>query len=68
MTGRPDTASVTWRTSSHSNDLDTCIEVAGLSGGGWAVRDSKDPHGPILIFTTAEWTAFVGGVCNGGFD
>ncbi len=68
MTGRPDTASVTWRTSSHSNDLDTCIEVAGLAGGGRAVRDSKDPRGPILIVTTAEWTAFVGRVRDGEFD
>ena len=68
MTGRPDTASVTWRTSSHSNDLDTCIEVAGLAGGGRAVRDSKDPRGAVLMFTAAEWTAFVGGVRDGGFD
>ena len=68
MTGRPDMTSVTWRASSHSNNTDICIEVAGLSGGGRVVRDSKDPRGPILIVTTAEWTAFVGSVRDGGFD
>jgi hypothetical protein len=47
-------ASVTWRTSSHSNDIDACIEVAGLAGSGWAVRDSKDPRGAVLMFTAAD--------------
>ena len=62
MTGRPDVVNVTWRKSSRSDSQGVCVEVTRLAGGGWAVRDSKDPHGPILIFTTAEWTAFVGGI------
>ncbi|MBB2913254.1 hypothetical protein FHS43_004552 [Streptosporangium becharense] len=33
-----------------------------------AVRDSKDPGGPKLLFTPADWQAFVGGVKNGEFD
>ncbi|AGL13555.1 hypothetical protein L083_0045 [Actinoplanes sp. N902-109] len=33
-----------------------------------AVRDSKNPHGPALIFTTDEWDAFVGGAKDGEFD
>ncbi|WP_436761288.1 DUF397 domain-containing protein [Streptosporangium sp. V21-05] len=45
-----------------------CVEVAGLSGGRAAVRDSKDPSGPALVFTRGEWAAFVGGVRNGEFD
>lgn len=68
MTGRPDMTSVTWRASSHSNNTDICVEVAGLSGGGRAVRDSKDPRGAVLMFTAAEWTAFVGGIRDGEFD
>ncbi|MBB2910580.1 hypothetical protein FHS43_001843 [Streptosporangium becharense] len=35
-----------------------CVEIARLSGGRVAVRDSKDPSGPALVFTSAEWTAF----------
>ncbi|SES92605.1 protein of unknown function [Nonomuraea wenchangensis] len=33
-----------------------------------AVRDSKDPHGPKLLFTRNEWKAFIGGVKMGEFD
>ena len=44
-----------------------CIEVA-RSGDQIAVRDSKDPSGPVLVFTTHEWRAFVNGVRDGEFD
>jgi hypothetical protein len=52
-----------WRKSSRSNiggDGD-CVEVAELPGRV-AMRDSKDPAGPILTFTHAEWRAFLGGI------
>jgi hypothetical protein len=42
------------------------VEVAFV-GGQVAVRDSKNPTGPALVFTAAEWTAFVGGVTAGEF-
>ncbi|MFC4012422.1 DUF397 domain-containing protein [Nonomuraea purpurea] len=45
-----------------------CVEVAPLSHGRVAVRDSKQPSGPALIFTPAEWEAFLGGVKLGEFD
>jgi Domain of unknown function (DUF397) len=54
---------LTWVKSSYSSgSADNCVEVAALVGGGFAVRDSKDPSGPVLGFTADEWRAFVGGV------
>ncbi|MFF5260447.1 DUF397 domain-containing protein [Actinomadura viridis] len=48
-----------WRKSSHSGSGDQCVEVATLSARRHAVRDSKDPHGPALMFTPAEWRTFL---------
>jgi hypothetical protein len=56
-----------WRKSSFSNGQANCVEVAELSEGGRAVRDSKNPDGPALRFNMAEWSAFLAGVCNGEF-
>ncbi|WP_443078822.1 DUF397 domain-containing protein [Streptosporangium sp. NBC_01495] len=62
-------ANAKWRKSSLSgSDGGNCVEVADLSGGRAAVRDSKDPSGPALVFARGEWAAFVGGVRNGEFD
>ncbi|HXP21007.1 MAG TPA: DUF397 domain-containing protein [Streptosporangiaceae bacterium] len=58
-----------WRKSSYSGDNGgNCVEVAGNLPGAVAVRDSKDPSGPVLTFTPAEWHAFVAGVRDGEFD
>ncbi|MFI7635608.1 DUF397 domain-containing protein [Nonomuraea sp. NPDC049400] len=46
----------------------SCVEVAPLSGGRVAVRDSKDRSGPALVFTAAEWTAFRDGMSKGEFN
>jgi hypothetical protein len=55
-----------WRKSSHSNGPGgDCVEVASNLPGIVAVRDSKDPHGPRLIFTPAEWEAFTAAVKDG---
>jgi hypothetical protein len=42
----------------------TSVEVAELSGRV-AMRDSKDPAGPVLAFTRAEWRVFLGGMRGG---
>lgn len=53
---------VQWRKSSRSNN-GTCVEVAMNLSGVVAVRDSKDPAGPILAVTPAEWQVFLAGLC-----
>ena len=48
-----------WRKSSYSaSNGGDCVEVARTLPAAIAVRDSKDPTGPKLIFTPADWAAF----------
>ena len=44
-----------------------CVEVAFLNGGEIAMRNSRHPSGPALIFTRSEWDAFLGGAKDGDF-
>ncbi|MDG4762984.1 DUF397 domain-containing protein [Solwaraspora sp. WMMD406] len=65
---RVDLGKATWRKSSRSGpNCDNCVEVAFVDEA-IAVRDSKNPAGPVLIFTADEWDAFVGGARDGEFD
>jgi Domain of unknown function (DUF397) len=59
---------VAWQKSSHSNPSGNCVEMAELPGGGIAVRNSRDPQGPALIYTPDEIAAFIDGVRDGDFD
>jgi hypothetical protein len=59
--------SLVWRKSSYSGSGDNCVEIAQLPDGGRAVRDSKNPGGPVLTFTVGEWSAFIMGAKDGEF-
>jgi Domain of unknown function (DUF397) len=52
---------LTWHKSSYSNSSSNCVEVADI-GSEIAVRDSKNPDGPVLVFGTQEWRAFVAAI------
>lgn len=58
-----------WRKSSISGGSGgNCVEVATNLPGVIAVRDSKDPDGPALTLTPAQWRSFAAGVQLGDFD
>jgi hypothetical protein len=59
---------VTWQKSRRSNPSGNCVELAGLPDGGVAVRNSRDPDGPALIYTADEIAAFIAGARDGDFD
>ncbi|MCO8270714.1 DUF397 domain-containing protein [Actinoplanes sp. TRM 88003] len=72
LTHQPNAAVLTaavWKKASRSNGNggNNCVEVAFLDQGV-AVRDSKDRSGPALMFTPAEWSAFVDSAKDGEFD
>ena len=56
-----------WKKSRHSNAEGNCVEVA-LVDGGIAMRNSRDPDGPALVYTPAEVAAFLAGAKEGEFD
>lgn len=64
-----DLAGAVWKKSSRSNGNggNNCVEVAQLDTA-IAVRDSKDPSGPALIFGSASWTEFLNSAKIGEFD
>jgi Domain of unknown function (DUF397) len=60
-------ASLAWLKAQASTYNGQCVEIASTSGKV-ALRDSKDPDGPILVYTNAEFKAFLDGARNGEFD
>lgn len=61
-------AGVHWRKSRRSGAVGNCVEVAALECGDLAVRNSRYPGGPALVYTRAEVAAFVAGAKDGEFD
>lgn len=59
---------VQWRKSTASSPQGNCVEVAALTSGEVAMRNSRQPEGPALVYTRAEIAAFLAGVRNGEFD
>ncbi|MFJ9560599.1 DUF397 domain-containing protein [Streptomyces fuscichromogenes] len=56
-----------WRKSSHSDsNAGSCLEVHDNYPCGVPVRDSKVPFGPVLVFSVADWSAFVAAIKDGG--
>lgn len=57
-----------WRKSSASNPTGNCVELAATPDGAVAMRNSRHPTGPTLVYTRAEIAAFIDGVRAGEFD
>lgn len=60
-------AGLAWIKSSLSFSNGNCVEVARLPGSEIGVRNSRDPDGPVLTFTPAQWAAFLGRARRGDF-
>ena len=49
-----------WRKASYSSGQGgNCVEIAALPANGMAIRDSKDPNGPVISLTTGQWAELV---------
>ncbi|GAA2072693.1 DUF397 domain-containing protein [Actinomadura alba] len=58
----------TWLKSARSNPSGNCVEMAELPTGEIAMRNSRHPEGPALVYTRAEIEAFINGAKEGDFD
>jgi hypothetical protein len=67
MSGLIPSGPLQWRKSSRSAGNGACVEVA-FAGDSVAVRDSKDPDGPVLRFSPPSWESFVESVRLGELD
>ena len=66
--GKLDLTCAQWFKSSYSSANGACVEVAQNLPGIVAVRDSKDPDGPKLFISPADWQTLVSGVKGGKFS
>ncbi|MEU3945683.1 DUF397 domain-containing protein [Streptomyces sp. NPDC029526] len=58
-------ASSRWRKSSYSDpNGGSCLEVLDGCRAVIPVRDSKVPHGPVLVFPGGVWASFVAHLKN----
>ncbi|MEU1627268.1 DUF397 domain-containing protein [Streptomyces sp. NPDC020096] len=63
---RVDLTGATWIKSSRSNGQSACVEVV-IDAPVVPVRDSKDPHGPTLVFSAEAWSTFIDTVKAGHY-
>ena len=63
-----DLRDVSWQKSHRSNSQGNCVELAQLPDGSVAVRNSRHPAGPALLYTKDEMQALIMGVKAGDFD
>jgi hypothetical protein len=63
-----DLLGVSWQKSHRSNSQGNCVELAKLPDGNVAVRNSRHPTGPALVYTKAEMRALIQGAKAGDFD
>lgn len=63
-----DLTGATWKKSRRSGANGNCVEVALNLPGIVAVRHSKHPEEATIVYTDAEWLAFLGGVGDGEFN
>jgi Domain of unknown function (DUF397) len=56
-----------WRKSRRSMGNGNCVEISSVIGGV-AVRDSKNPVGPVLRYSATSWLAFTREARLGHFD
>ncbi|MBE1534379.1 DUF397 domain-containing protein [Actinomadura algeriensis] len=66
-----DRADVAWHISTYSpNNGGSCVEAGPLGDGTErvAVRHSQHPDAEVIVYTRAEWEAFLSGVRNNEFD
>ncbi|WP_067824541.1 DUF397 domain-containing protein [Nocardia inohanensis] len=65
---RIDPSTLAWRKSTFSNPSGNCVELAELTDGQVAMRNSRDPLGSVLVYTRPEIDAFLQGAKSGEFD
>jgi hypothetical protein len=53
-----------WRKASRSGAQGNCVELAWPGSDVVAVRNSRDPRGPVLVYARADLAAFLAGVRN----
>ena len=64
----PELAGICWQKSRRSNSQGACVELGGLADGEIAIRNSRYPDGPALLYTRAEIRALIEGAKEGDFD
>jgi hypothetical protein len=64
---RSEFQSLCWKKARHSIANGDCVEIASAQGLV-AVRDSKDPSGPIMRYDASVWQSFLSGARSGKFD